>query len=107
MQEKFVFADSPRVSVQEENMMVTIGHEAVLTCIVDANPQNLSDVNWFLDDVQLNTAEDDRYEVDVDKASLTISPVIQEDAGEYRCSAVNKVGQGRSENSLHLNVLCK
>lgn len=96
---------SPRVSVHEENMMVTIGHEAVLTCIVDANPQNLSDVNWFLDDVQLNMAEDDRYEVDVDKASLTISPVIQEDAGEYRCSAVNKVGQGRSENSLHLNVL--
>ena len=51
---------------------------------------------------------DERYEDgDAENPSLTINPIIPEDAGDYYCLAQNQVGQSMSNTSVSLEVICK
>ena len=71
---------APRVSVDEEGQSVFAGEEAAIECQVEANPDNLTRLEWIKDDSPL--VEDDRFAVE--ELTLTITGVRAEDAGEYR-----------------------
>ena len=40
--------DKPIVIIEEENLTVTAGDQVTLECMVEANPMNLSLVEWYL-----------------------------------------------------------
>ena len=40
--------DKPIVIIEEENQTVTAGDQVTLECIVEANPMNLTLVEWYL-----------------------------------------------------------
>eukprot|EP00092_Neocalanus_flemingeri_P009188 GFUD01009889.1.p1 GENE.GFUD01009889.1~~GFUD01009889.1.p1 ORF type:complete len:1498 (+),score=504.87 GFUD01009889.1:68-4561(+) len=95
---------APQVNVEEGNTTVTAGDEVTIECEVDANPAELSDVQWFHNDIALDVNED-RFEWEnTATPSLSISPAQPGDAGEYSCSAGNKVGQARSPLTFRLLV---
>ena len=70
---------APRVSVDEEGQSVFEGEDATIQCQVEANPENLTRLEWLKDD---SLVEDDRFVVE--ESTLTITGVQAEDAGEYR-----------------------
>ena len=70
---------APRVSVDEEGQSVFAGEEATIQCQVEANPDNLTRLEWLRDG---SLVEDDRFTVE--ELTLTITGVQAEDAGEYR-----------------------
>ena len=39
--------DKPIVNIEEENKTVTAGDQVTLVCQIDANPMNLSLVEWY------------------------------------------------------------
>jgi len=90
---------APRVSVDEEGQSVFEGEDATIQCQVEANPENLTRLEWLKDD---SLVEDDRFVVE--ESTLTITGVQAEDAGEYRCVAENSVGESESEGSHTLEV---
>jgi len=90
---------APRVSVDEEGQSVFAGEEATIQCQVEANPDNLTRLEWLKDD---SLVEDDRFTVE--ELTLTINGVKAEDAGEYRCVAENSIGEAESEGSHPLEV---
>ena len=40
--------DKPIVTIEDENLTVTAGDQVSLECIVEANPMNLTLVEWYL-----------------------------------------------------------
>ena len=43
----FLFlSDPPSVTIEEENLTVSTGEELIIECEIDANPQNLTLVQW-------------------------------------------------------------
>jgi len=96
---------APRVSIEEENITLTAGEEITINCLIDANPMNFSQVQWFHNDNAIDV-EDERFEGENSEiVSLSINPIIPEDAGDYHCIAENEVGEGASTNSVTLEVL--
>lgn len=96
---------APRVTIEDENKTVTAGDEIIINCLIDANPMNLTKVNWYHNNNVINV-EDERFEDEESEiVSLAINPVIPNDVGEYHCTAENIAGQGSSQNSLSLEVL--
>ena len=103
----FVFIDAPRVNIEDENKTVTAGDDLTIDCLIDANPMNLSLVQWYHNGNVINV-EDERFEGgNGEVESLAINPVIPGDAGNYYCLAENEVGQAMSSNSMNIEVLCK
>ena len=103
----FVSLDAPRVSIEDENKTMTAGEEIIINCLIDANPMNFSQVQWFHND-NIIGVEDERFESEnSEEVSLVINPIIPGDAGNYKCLAENEVGQALSANSFDLEVLCK
>ena len=41
--------DKPVVVIEDENLTVTAGDQVTLECMVEANPMNLTLVEWYLD----------------------------------------------------------
>ena len=103
----FVFTDAPRVTIEDDNKTVTAGDDVSLDCLIDANPMNLSLVEWYHNGHLINV-ENERFEGGTSEpVSLAINPIIPQDAGDYSCSAQNEVGQDVSVNSVNLEVLCE
>ena len=71
---------APRVSVDEEGQSVVAGEDVTLDCQYEANPDNLTHLEWLKDGVVL---EGERFNVE-DSTTLTISNTQREDAGDYR-----------------------
>lgn len=100
-------SDAPRVTIEDENKTVIAGDEVTITCLIDANPMNLTQVHWYHNDDVIDV-EDERFESEmIDVVSLTISPVTPADVGDYHCAVENIAGQGSSLNYLALSVLCE
>ena len=45
----YSIVDKPIVIIEEENLTVTAGDQVTLECMVEANPMNLSLVEWYPD----------------------------------------------------------
>jgi len=96
---------APRVTIEDENKTVIAGDKVTITCLIDANPMNLTQVHWYHNDDVIDV-EDERFESEmIDVVSLTISPVTPADVGDYHCAVENIAGQGSSLNYLALSVL--
>ena len=101
------FPDAPRVTIEDENKTVIAGDKVTITCLIDANPMNLTQVHWYHNDDVIDV-EDERFESEmIDVVSLTIIPVTPADVGDYHCAVENIAGQGSSLNYLALSVLCE
>ena len=70
---------APQVSVDEEGQSVVTGEDVTLDCQYEANPENLTHLEWLKDGV---VVEGERFTVE--HTTLTISNTSREDAGEYR-----------------------
>ena len=107
--------------MEDDNITVTAGDTVTLDCMVEANPANLSLLEWYLaiaiiltnyglfwyrfHNEEVVDVTDERYEDgNTDSPSLTISQVLPEDAGQYFCQAVNQIGQARSNSVLKSSV---
>ena len=103
----FVFIDAPRVNIEDENKTVTAGDDLTIDCLIDANPMNLSLVQWYHNGNVINV-EDERFlGGNSEIVSLAINPLVPGDAGNYYCLAENEIGQAVSRNSVNIEVLCK
>ena len=71
---------APRVSVEEDGQSVFAGEDVTIKCHVEANPANLTRLEWLKDDSPME--EDERFVVE--ETTLTITDVQAEDAGNYR-----------------------
>ena len=71
---------APRVVVDEEGQSAVIGSDVTMDCQVEANPANLTDLEWLKNGV---VVEGERFIVE--DTVLTIIDVEREDAGDYRC----------------------
>ena len=69
-----------RVVVDEEGQSAVIGSDVTIDCQVEANPANLTDLEWLKNGV---VVEGERFIVE--DTVLTIIDVEREDAGDYRC----------------------
>ena len=103
----FTSSDAPRVYIEDENITLTAGHEITIDCLIDANPMNLSLIQWYHNENVINV-ESERFEGGTSEiVSLAINPTIPEDAGNYYCLAENDVGEAGASNFINLEVLCK
>ena len=81
------------------------GEEARINCLVEANPENLTSVEWFRDGTLV---EEERMNFEGSwGTTLVIAEVEPEDAGSYSCKAGNEVGEASSESFHLLEVHCK
>ena len=105
-----LFSDSPRVAIEGENKTLTMGEALSVTCVIDANPMNISKVEWYLNGNIINL-EDERIINEIsetsDTVTLNIEPVIPKDSGKYKCLVENVAGWSFSADEFMLDVLCK
>ena len=105
-----LFSDSPRVAIEGENKTLTMGEALSVTCMIDANPTNISKVEWYLNNDVINL-KDERIVNEIsetsDTVTLTIESVIPKDSGRYKCLVENIAGWSISTEDFTLDVLCK
>lgn len=104
---KFVcVSDIPSVQVLSNTYSVTLGNTITLGCQVIANPtatnvywQKL--VNGVLVAVDMSTNNNNKYSGStVQTPSLTIIGTVNEDEGNYVCSAQNSAGSASSSQTF-------
>jgi len=96
---------APRVYIEDENITLTAGDEITIDCLIDANPMNLSLIQWYHNENVINV-ESERFEGGTSEiVSLAINPTIPEDAGNYYCLAENDVGEAGASNFINIEVL--
>lgn len=87
-------------------LIVKESENAVIYCTYEANPFNITDVQWFHEDKRLAVPTQGKYESTVQGyPMLTIKNVQRDDRGEYSCSLSNAIGRGNASNYAELNVL--
>lgn len=92
---------SPRFVEKLKPVQLMDGEQLTLTCKVIANPT--PKILWFRNEQQLLETKGTTISQEVNgTCSLTISEVFPEDAGEYACQAVNKIGE--AINSVSVSV---
>ena len=79
MREEVNILFAPQVSVDEEGQSVVIGEDVTLDCHYEANPGNLTHLEWLKNGV---VVEGDRF--NIEDTTLTIINTHREDAGGYR-----------------------
>lgn len=89
----------PRFVEQLQPVRVMDGEKVLFTCKVTGKP--VPKVEWFHDDKPVHEAKDVVITQDTEGVcTLAISEVFPENAGEYVCHAVNKVGKAICKTSL-------
>ena len=80
------------------------GTSATLSCMIDANPVDLSHVRWLKDQQEISL---DQWEKRIEgtEVSLIRKSVQRDDAGEYTCEIENSFGKNRA--TLPLFIQCK
>lgn len=74
----------------------TVNHQ--MSCLVRGNP--LPTVEWFKNDVNIDTSADYIITFNNGLAVLKFGEVILEDEGIYTCRAANKAGEEQSSSEL-------
>ena len=79
------------------------GSSAILLCVINSNPMNISNIRWFKDNQEIST---DLWEkrIDGNETSLIRKSVQRDDAGQYVCEVENQLGSTRA--TLPLVIQC-
>ena len=87
----------PAVQMQEGWIIVNQSDQFSISCIFHANPPDLLRVEWFHEEVLINTSNN-KYSMEVSNNTLlTVRQVTAEDAGSYMCRLTNQVGTGEPD----------
>ncbi|KAM3956997.1 neuromusculin isoform 1-T1 [Aphomia sociella] len=98
----------PMVRVDPTNITVVEGSKLLLKCEYESNPSSLNSVIWYRDGKEVNVNDTSHYQGGTtDQHSLIITDARGDDMGNYTCFLTNAVGNGTSEDSIHVNVLYK
>ncbi|XP_022916883.1 limbic system-associated membrane protein-like [Onthophagus taurus] len=89
---------APEVETERSVVHTGIGLEALLVCIVHAEPS--PQVLWFKDTAQLGTTEQHASHARGNRYTLVIRNVTAADFGNYSCVASNVHGKNRGHLSL-------
>ena len=100
----FLIAAAPQITKHPENAIIAEGSNVTLCCNASGDP--VPTISWTKDGSTLSTSGNSRINFGGDNKTLTISNVNKADSGEYRCVAVNSLGDATS-NPATLNVECK
>ena len=90
-----VFLESPK------NLIVHVGHPAMLHCLVQANP-NDGGIQWQWGnngDLLIDISTSDKYEI-FTNGTLIIKGTVDGDTGEYQCTGSNSKGQITAKANL-------
>lgn len=89
----------PRFVKRLSPVRVMDGDKVEFTCVVTGKP--VPKVQWYHNDVPVHEAKDVTIYQDTEGVcTLAISEVFPENAGEYTCMAVNRVGEAICKSSL-------
>lgn len=97
----------------------------LLECAFEANPANDTSVAWIRNGEKISpaslTSDDDEDDAGNENDEnnigssigakegtyfLSIDNINRSQAGEYRCSITNSIGEGISDNAINVSVLC-
>ena len=84
------------------SLKVMDGEEAKFRCEVTGEP--MPEISWFHDDKQLSETQDFKltYDMESGACTLLIVEVFPQDAGEYRCEAINPYGKAVTRGYLEV-----
>lgn len=89
----------PRFIKPTSPVRVMDGEKVTFTCVVTGKP--IPKVEWYLNDSLVKEVKDVVISQDTQGVcTLTISEVFPENAGEYTCRAVNKIGEAICKSPL-------
>ncbi|KAG1672025.1 Muscle M-line assembly protein unc-89 [Nymphon striatum] len=89
----------PRVVVPLDAVTVIEGKKARLDCTIVGQPE--PEVIWYHDGKPVKESNDFQLLFKGDQCSLIIREAYIEDAGTYRCSAINSAGEASSQCQLN------
>ncbi|KAM9391508.1 hemicentin-1 [Pholidichthys leucotaenia] len=90
------YAEVPRITVVQENVLVSVGGDATLQCQASGIPSPL--VHWFKGELEVGSAP--FVEQDVHRGTLHIRGVQEVDTGQYSCVASSSAGTSAATVSL-------
>lgn len=97
--EQTTVLEYPRFVKPLSPVVVMDGEKVTFTCKVTGKP--VPKVQWFHDEQPVNEAKDvSIYQDSEGVCMLAISEVFPENAGEYTCQAVNKLGEAICKTSM-------
>lgn len=92
---------SPRFTQRLQPVQLMDGEELILPCNVIGHPT--PKVQWFRNEQPLEDSQGVSISQETNgRCVLTISEVFPEDAGEYTCLAINKIGEASSTVSVFI-----
>ncbi|XP_030000348.1 hemicentin-1 [Sphaeramia orbicularis] len=92
------YAEAPRITVAQQNILVSVGGDATLECRAVGVPTPV--VHWFKGELEVGSAP--FVEQDVHRGTLHIRGVQEIDAGQYSCVASSSAGS--SSGTVNLEV---
>jgi len=111
---------SPRTIVTPVNVTAIASEAVELSCLIDANPLNISEIEWRRNeelvfvDLSFNISEytaseesdmDDAMSEEVALTTLTFESIERDDEGRYTCHAKNEIGETVSYAAASIDVL--
>ena len=89
--------DAPSITPHLTKYNFTEGNNIVVSCVTDGKPQPT--ITWTKIGEPSNVAYPDTQ-------TLTITRANRTDAGAYKCTATNGIGESASA-TIHVNMFCK
>ena len=91
----------PAFYVPLRNLEVTEDEEAILECVVVANPE--AEVAWYRNNMPVKDAGNVRFLKKGDTWRLVIAKATEAQMGEYKARAINKLGESHSTCRVKVN----
>lgn len=87
---------APAIMEGPDDLEISFGGVAVFKCHAEGDPS--PHITWMKDDNELQTEDDDRFQIDED-GSLKIKHTVESDSGVYECMAKNNDGVIKSRQA--------
>ncbi|XP_013161702.1 PREDICTED: hemicentin-1 isoform X3 [Papilio xuthus] len=97
----------PLVHLEPKNITVVEGAKILLKCEYESNPSSLNEVIWYRNGEKLNVNSSHYEGGTTEQHALIIVSSRGEDLGNYSCLLANTVGQGTTNETIHVNILYK
>ena len=100
----YLFVDRPEITLCPLNATEAEGYNVTLTCNAIGNPE--PNVSWTVKGRHMGISYNPRISFSQDKKKMIITNLRRTDSGEYRCKAINNLGDVTSYGAK-LDVQCK